>query len=431
MGLGFLKTTVSPIAVDFGVSSLKVLQLSLSEMPTLVAAAGLDTPEELIENDEGRLEWQAEMLPRLIKSAPFKGKRAICTVPATRTYVQHIPVPKVEGVEVKDAVAEQLRTLTGRAPGTLVYRQFEVGEVLRGGQKCLEVIVIAMPREVVLAHVKGLKRSHLECVGVHSDHLATVRAFDSITRRVADADLTSLYVDLGYGTTKVMMSHGKQLVFAKTIPIGGRHIDAALAKEMDCTVGMAHKRRCAGTAGGSWLGQPASPAVAGVGAAARADAAQPAASGGIKRLMNGRSSPSEGNSPGAAVETEEDRRLGATPEVACELADPAPGEAAPARPSRVQETVEALTDEIAMCLRYEQAIFPSRQVGRTIFVGGEARQTDVCRAVARALRLPAQVADPMSRLKEGAKERVTGIDDQTPQPGWTVPIGLCLLPTDF
>ncbi len=429
MGLGFLKTTVSPIAVDFGVSSLKVLQLSLSEMPTLVAAAGLDTPEELIENDEGRLEWQAEMLPRLIKSAPFKGKRAICTVPATRTYVQHIPVPKVEGVEVKDAVAEQLRTLTGRAPGTLVYRQFEVGEVLRGGQKCLEVIVIAMPREVVLAHVKGLKRSHLECVGVHSDHLATVRAFDSITRRVADADLTCLYVDLGYGTTKVMMSHGKQLVFAKTIPIGGRHIDAAMAKEMDCTVAMAHKRRCSGANGGSWLGPTEGAAVAGVAPAPATAAEQTGTIGGIKRLMNGRTPIGGGSAP--AVDTEEDRRLGATPAVACELADPAPGEAAPARPSRVQETVEALTDEIAMCLRYEQAIFPSRQVGRTIFVGGEARQTDVCRAVARALRLPAQVADPMSRLKEGAQDRVTGIDEHTPQPGWTVPIGLCLLPTDF
>ena len=83
------------------------------------------------------------------------------------------------------------------------------------------------------------------------------------------------------------------------------------------------------------------------------------------------------------------------------------------------------------CLRYEQALFPSRKVGRTIFIGGEARQVEVCRAVARALRLPAQVADPLARLRKQQTGKVRGIERDKPEPGWTVPIGLCLMPADL
>src|SRR5262245_49993272 len=114
MALGLLKSNVSPIAVDFGVASLKVLQLSLGDAPALVAAASVETPEELIEKDGERLAWQAEQLPELMRGLGFKGKRAVCSVSANRTLVQHVQTPRLEGVSVFEAAKEQLRSMTGR-----------------------------------------------------------------------------------------------------------------------------------------------------------------------------------------------------------------------------------------------------------------------------------------------------------------------------
>ncbi len=47
MSLGLSKGTISPIAIDFGVASLKVLQPPTA-MPFVVASAYLETPSELL-----------------------------------------------------------------------------------------------------------------------------------------------------------------------------------------------------------------------------------------------------------------------------------------------------------------------------------------------------------------------------------------------
>lgn len=403
MALGLFQSNTSPIGVDFGVSSLKVLQLALGDAPSLVAAACIETPEELIEHDAERFAWQADQLPAVMKGMGFKGKRAICSVSAVRTLVQHVPTPKIEGISVLDAAKDQLRTTTGHDPHSMIVRHFEVGEVTRGGNKCTEVILMAMPRDIVLTHVRALKDARLECVGVHCEHLATVRAFDSITRRMADSDLTSLYIDIGYGSTKIMMSHGKDLVFAKTIPIGGRTFDIAIAKEFDCTPALARKKRCAESASLPWTPELAQKA--------REHSRLAAAAAGARQLMKA------GNADEAAGSV-------ATIDMRSAAAD------GTNERSRLMEAVESLTDEISMCLRYEQALFPARTVGRSIFVGGEARQTEVCRAVAKTLRLPAQVADPMLPLRTGTEGKTRGFDREKAQPGWTVPIGLCLMPAN-
>ncbi|MBC7835562.1 MAG: hypothetical protein H7Y88_10760, partial [Phycisphaerales bacterium] len=97
----------------------------------------------------------------------------------------------------------------------------------------------------------------------------------------------------------------------------------------------------------------------------------------------------------------------------------------------LSEPLEALTDDIAMCLRYHDSLFPGRKINRAIFVGGEARHRGLCQHVARTLRLPAQVADPLSRLARTGGERCTNVDMKLPQPGWAVPYGLCISPTDL
>lgn len=353
MSFGLNKPQVSPIGIDFGVHSLKVLQVMPGQNggpATLIGAAALRTPVELLENSLERLEYQSEQLTKLMRGVGFKGKRAVCAVSALQSLTQSVQVQRMGNVPLADLVKEQLRNATGHDPGSFVLRVFEVGEVVRAGTKCTEVLCMAIPRDVVMQHMKALRGARLEAVGIQTEHMSVLRAFEPVGKRSGEAESPSLYVDFGFGSTKVMIAHGRNPVLAKTLPACPMVTD----DEME---------------------------------------------GGLCR----------------GVREEHASRGGSAA-----LAELAAGSA-----------VETLAEEIGMCLRYYQALFPGKSVDRTVFVGGEARRAEVCRAVARAIRLPAQVADPISALQRSESSVLRGLTMESAQPGWAVPVGLCLSPTDL
>jgi Tfp pilus assembly PilM family ATPase len=72
--------------------------------------------------------------------------------------------------------------------------------------------------------------------------------------------------------------------------------------------------------------------------------------------------------------------------------------------ANLSESLEMITDEVSMCLRYYAAQFPGKRVDRLVFVGGEARHKGLCQEIARRLKLSAQMADPMARIGRTGNE---------------------------
>ena len=107
------------------------------------------------------------------------------------------------------------------------------------------------------------------------------------------------------------------------------------------------------------------------------------------------------------------------------------GVAVASRGSSLREPVEILTDEVGMCLRYHASLFRDVKVGGVVFLGGEARHRALCQHIARVLRLPAQAGDPLARIARSGGGAAVGVDLTQPQPGWALPVGLCLSPTDL
>lgn len=388
------KPVASPIAVDLGAASLKVLQVMLgtfTEPARLISAASVPTPPELLGKDAERLAFQVEALSGLLRGGGFKGRRAVCAVSARRTFVQHIQLPMNAAGAVADRVREHVISQAGCDPQLLIVRHVEAGEVKRQGQQKLEIICFVMPRDAVVGHMEALRASKLECVGVHSEHQALVRTFDPITKREDDDKLTSVYIDIGATTTKMDIAHGRRLVLAKTIQVGSAHLRGKQVQ----------------------------------GAAITGTLAQFAASAKHEHdvVEEAAQQPTEAAENNVPI----DRRTGAMPDGHYEVA---PGEA-PAAPAKPGAAVEQMTDEIGMGLRYHAALFPGRPVGRAVFVGGGACDMDLCRFIAKRLRLAAQIADPISTLESAGVTDLNGLDLTVPQPGWAVPLGLALSPTDL
>ena len=102
-----------------------------------------------------------------------------------------------------------------------------------------------MAREDAMRYVELFRRVKIAVAGVHGEIPALVHAFDHVNRRLDDAGVSTMYVDLGYGTTKVSICHGAQLVFAKSVAVAGRTFDACLARSRGIGLAIAHATRIA------------------------------------------------------------------------------------------------------------------------------------------------------------------------------------------
>jgi Tfp pilus assembly PilM family ATPase len=389
MRLRFRPTNTTPIAIDLGYTSTKLLQVVDG---CIEAADELPIPFEAGEDIAIRLEALGETLGPALSDGPFRGRRVIVAMPAFATVLQAMQFDAQDATD--DALAMQLRLPATTDP--YMVRPIEV-PVANGSRR--EVICQAMPRSAVLRHVELLHRLKLDVVGVLAQPRPMVAAFDHINRRMADASQSTMYVDLGYSGTTAVLAHGHDIVLARSIPIGGRHFDDCIATAMHFDRPAAQQHRLA-LQHAAQSPPPSVPAT------------------GVPMIdAIGQESPSP-----TLIET--DRRDGQlTPTLGQRL------QGAPGLSEQVDfsELIDTLVDELRLCLRHHAAAWPQNEVARVIFTGGEARQEWLCRQVVQALHLPGQVGDPLARLS--CADGATSLIDWANRcrPDWSLAAGLVAL----
>ncbi|MEO1583194.1 MAG: hypothetical protein AAFR96_01325 [Planctomycetota bacterium] len=376
-----------PIAIDFGASALKVIQLAPGTPQALAAAAAIDTPDELIDDASERLGFQLAQLPGLIRGAGFKGRRAVCLIPAALTHTTHVQVPKGDPAAVESAATLAVAMQLSCTPDALVVRHHEVGQAQDPTRS--EVITIAASRGVVGRLMSGLASAKLEPVGMRTEAVALLRGFTSLG--LTPADEVSLYLDIGQGTTKAIIAQGGRLLLARTIEIGGRALDEEIARHRKVSVARSHELRL-GCREFSGVERAPVASVTGLGG------------GGSARV-------GEAGLRMQGEHADNRRSVSVVPDVG--------------------ETLEMLGDEVAMCLRYHHSLFPASPVTRAVLTGGESRQLTLCRRIAGVARVPVQAGDPTRAISRSGKEPARGVDTNLPMPGWAAALGLGLCPTDL
>ena len=429
MGFSMFSAHASPIAIDFGSSSIKVLQVSSGEPLSLVAAAQVQIPDPLRSDPEKLFNFYAEAIPSALSAAKVKGRRCVCSVSSSRSFIQHMQLAPSDGLKRDDLIKAQLQFQRNIAPSSVVVRAIDVCDVHREGQLRHETICLAMSRETVMRYVDILRKAKLEVVGVHPEMTAMVRAFAHLHRRAGDENITTMYVDLGWGGTRTAIGHGLSTVFARNIQIGGKHFDQHIADHLHCDLASARAHRLSQQV----IVAPAVPIEqthmnGDEHSSARGSAILAGALDRAKAVLHVGGGGASISAGATAVAPE--RRAGGPPvELRHEVL---PGEVnTTAANVDFSELLDALTDELLMCRRYHQSLFPGRPIDRLIFLGGEASQIGFCQHIARVLRLPAQLGDPMARLKRDAALSTPGVSLDRAQPGWAVAFGLCSSPTDL
>ena len=429
MGFSMFSSNHSPIAIDFGTSSIKLLQITSGERPAITAIADIPVPESIQGDQQKLCAFVAEQLPNTLAKSKFRGKRCVISLPSAQTFIQHMQLPRAEGMKPADLIKMQLQSQMGCHPDSVVVRSAEVGDVHRDGQARLETICFAIANDTVMRFVDVLKRCKLAVAGVHTETLAMIRAFDHLNRRASDSEITTMYVDIGWGGIQVAIAHGKKLAFARHIQLGGRQFDQHIAQTLHCDMAAARAHRLA-LDGPKQDVKPATAApvegAALLNAAAEASAADAAP---IKPVDEAQPEVEE-NPERAAAATLVERRIGLAPAEYRHTFEPDTS-VTQAEGVDLTELLDTICDELSMCRRYHQGLFPNRTIDRAIFLGGEARQRWLCRYVVKTLKAPSQLGDPLARMNRENVGSSHGVVLEEPQPGWAVACGLCTAPTDL
>jgi Tfp pilus assembly PilM family ATPase len=302
---------------------------------------------------------------------------------------------------------------------------------------------MAAKRELVNQYLAAAAKSKLDVVGMNVEPQAVLDCFSFVHRRKTDTEMTVCYVDIGCGATRAMIARGGQILFARTIPVGGDHFNRAVSQAMKITaddarllrIKLCHQQPAMDERREHPEVRPPAPASAPTPAAPAAPTRDESSDNSFALL-----------SAGMAASANRREQMGlaeapAAPATATAVAEPAPASApAPASPEALQakaveqaclEPLGKLVEELDLCRRYYEATFPSKPVERLIFIGGEARQRSLCQHIARGLSLAAQVGDPMVRMGRISEVGVeSGLDRRQPQPTWAVAIGLSMGPAD-
>jgi len=432
MPFGFFRGQSSPILADFGSAGLKLLQVSSGDRAAITAAAFLPFDDELrARSIEERFAHLTTLLPTTIKEHGFRGNRVVVAPFSQHMLVQHLGIPLADADRADSAAAMQIALTLSCDPNGLVVRTERVCETNRDGQAKVELLAFAMSREDVMRYVELFRRAKLAVVGVHGEISALVHAFDHVNRRESDAAVTTMYVDLGYGGTKVAICHGAQSVFAKSIALGGRSFDAKLAESRALSLGNARALRIAEGVRPVRSNAPTSSertTAASVGVTTTRDAGTSSSDNEMPALLRMSMARDTAQVSGQDAVVTADRRSN--------ISAPALGASLPADAARsvaveCRETLEALSDELVMCARYHGALFRERRIDRVVFLGGEARDVGFCQSLATALRLPAKIGDPLARFVPNGEVPAGLPEPSLPHPGWAVVCGLAASPTDL
>jgi type IV pilus assembly protein PilM len=442
---GFIKTIVAananPIGVDFGSDCLRMVQLQIADgEPRIIAAASADVPAHVRNDPAARASFFAETARDLLVQGKFKGRQAILALPAAQMYIQHLRIPRMDDEALKKALPWEARGKIPIDPSHALLRHTVAGEIYQDSEPKDEVILMAAARDTVNSLLSAAAKAKLDVLGMNVEPMAIVDCFNHIYRRKVDQTSINLFVDIGFKSSRAIIAEGSKIVFARTIPIGGEHLNRAVAQALSIGAEEAKLLRIKLCQAQPSLDEHRARQEINGTQSTDTAAVAPVATEGFA-LLNASVAAAEKSQASGAVGVA-DRRGTAT------LTAPAAPTAAPATPrppkgklpadpaeqtvlveEAIHEPLVRLIEELGLCRRYYEATFQNKPVEKLIFVGGEAKQRRLCQHIARDMSLAAQVGDPLVRMGRISEIGIeTGIDRRQPQPGWATAIGLSLGP---
>ncbi len=225
----------SPIGVDIGSQSVKLLQLSADGTSVHEAVRWEIAPAPSA--DAALRDRQvAEAIRAATAGRRFRGRDAVFCVGPEQLFVQNIRVPATTATDLNRVVRSEA---AGRLPFSseeAEIRFLPAAEVRQGDSVKREVIVLACHRPVLQRMLDIAEQTRLRPVAIDVEPTALLRCYAKQFRRDDDRQRRLMLVSIGASATRVVIARGTEVLLIKYIDFGGRQLDAAVAHHLEMSI---------------------------------------------------------------------------------------------------------------------------------------------------------------------------------------------------
>jgi Tfp pilus assembly PilM family ATPase len=222
------------IGVDMADDALKIAQLMADEKTIkLIAGGSKNRPMNVEPGSADWQRWAIQALSELTAKVEFRGKDIIAAMPAREVFIEYTKMPKVkdEAGKVKrpswaperkleDAIVSKTKQKLPFEPHDAVIRYIPTEED--------NVLVMAVERKIVDRHLAIYENTNMQVksIAIWPAALATtyVKFFG---RRKSDTAAVVMLIDIDRNATNVVICRHKNLLFARSIPIGVKQLSKA------------------------------------------------------------------------------------------------------------------------------------------------------------------------------------------------------------
>ena len=224
----------SPIGLDLGSHSIKLVQLRRGSNDggpwSIESAVAMPLPADLPDHGAARIDVIAPMLEQALKQGAFSTQEVVMALPSVDLKYKSLRLPEMNVSELDDAVRREAIDRLGLTEGKYDIQYFDAGKVRQGDDNRQEVIVLAAAIATIKHHLDLLTKCGLHAIAIDVSPSAIFRALVIPSEHTPPP--THIMIDVGHSGTNVVIARGNQIVFFRTIPIGGQQLDRAVAEHL-------------------------------------------------------------------------------------------------------------------------------------------------------------------------------------------------------
>lgn len=210
-----------PIGVDMGDDALKVVQLGNNGRGiNLIAGGSKNRPEDVEPGSSNWQRWAIEAIRELTANGKFRGRDVIAAIPASEVFIDHIKMPKIEKDKLQDAVFSKIKRKLPFEPDGAMIKYIPTKED--------NVLVIAAERKKIDRHLAIYEKANLQVKSIAVWPTALTNSYVKFFgKRKSDVEAVVMLLDIDTNYTNVVICHHKNLLFARSIPIGAKQLEGA------------------------------------------------------------------------------------------------------------------------------------------------------------------------------------------------------------
>lgn len=224
------------IGLDIGTSAVRAALVARTRSGwSLLRFGQVALPPGAVAGGEVRDQGEvSHAIEQLWKRARFKTKKVIVGVSNQRMVVRQVHIPYLEEKELRESIRFQV---ADHIPMSVEDAEIDFwildDYTTDSGDRMLRLLLVAAASEMVESFVGAASNAGMQPAGVDLSAFAVARAVSPAARGELGMAGAEAVVDVGAGTTNIVVHRGGEPQFVRILMVGGDDATNALGREID------------------------------------------------------------------------------------------------------------------------------------------------------------------------------------------------------